>query len=238
MPNVGSQRKMSFTHERPVAQESFITRVLSLRHLHHVPQFNIVELGCAEAYLLSRLALSVRSANVTVTCFEADPTKAVIALGTLKQFSPLAAARVINAPFNASLFPPHSVDLVVSSQVFEHIPTPCETLHAIRQVLRTGGHVFTEVPAQDRDHLTGHAHGVFHVSFFNGSTLNKMMLRSGFDLVAADPNSGSRTRQIHRMGSPNFERYHTDASTIRKTLGLSPQASHAGLRHAEPCVTP
>jgi 2-polyprenyl-3-methyl-5-hydroxy-6-metoxy-1,4-benzoquinol methylase len=199
-----SQRRLSFAHKRPVAQARFISSVLYLRHLHRVPQFNAVELGCADGYLLARLALSIRSPQVTVTCFEADPAKARLAADNLRKHAPNATSRVVNAPFNVSLFTPHSIDLVVSSQVFEHISKPCETLNAIRLGLRDGGHVFTDIPKQDTDHLKQKVHGVFHASFFNGSTFNAMMSQAGFDLVASDSNSNSKTRQIHRMGLPSF----------------------------------
>ena len=190
-----------------MAQARFISSVLYLYHLHRVPQFNVVELGCADGYLLARLALSIRSPQVTITCFEADPVKARLAAGNLRKYAPNATSRVVNASFSASLFPPHSIDLVVSSHVFEHISTPCQTLNEIRLGLRDGGHVFTEVPKQDTDHLKQKARGVFHVSFFNGSTLNAMMSQAGFDLVAADPTANSRTRQIHRMGLPSLAAY-------------------------------
>ena len=187
-----------------MAQARFISSVLYLRHLHRVPQFNAVELGCADGYLLARLALSIRSPQVTVTCFEADPTKAMLAADNLWKHAPNATSRVVNAPFNVSRFTPHSIDLVVSSQVFEHISKPCETLNAIRLGLRDGGHVFTDIPKQDTDHLKQKVHGMFHASFFNGSTFNAMMTQAGFDLVASDSNSNSKTRQIHRMGLPSF----------------------------------
>ena len=51
-----SQRSLSFEHVRPVSQANFISRVLSLGHLWHVRQFNVVEVGCADGYLLARLA--------------------------------------------------------------------------------------------------------------------------------------------------------------------------------------
>jgi len=199
---------------RPASQANFISRVLSLGHLWHVRQFNVVELGCAEGYLLARLAQSIRAAHVSVTCFEADTRKANIARANLQKcVAANATSRVINGQFNASLFSAHSIDLVVSSQVFEHIPKPCDALHGLRSILRDGGHIFTEVPHQERLHLSRQVRGVFHVTFFNGTTLNAMMMRAGFNLVTADPNSGSRTRQIHRFGEPSFELYDTHGLT-------------------------
>ena len=90
---------------------------------------------------------------------------------------------------NSHVFPPAAFEFVVAFDVLEHLPRIGEDLALIRSVLRTGGHFFVSVP--NRESFVAKAMGKYwnmllleHLWYFSPATLERMMARHGFALVA------------------------------------------------------
>jgi SAM-dependent methyltransferase len=87
------------------------------------------------------------------------------------------------------IFPPAAFDFVVAFDVLEHLPRISEDLARIRTVLRTGGHFFITVP--NSESFVARAMGkhwnmllLEHLWYFSPKTLEQMMARYGFALLA------------------------------------------------------
>lgn len=83
-----------------------------------------------------------------------------------------------------------SVDLVICSEVLEHVSIPTQLLLEIRRVLKPGGKCILSVPheAPDRRMRRWRAADFLaernsHITFFNGITLNKLLFRMGFNII-------------------------------------------------------
>jgi SAM-dependent methyltransferase len=97
-------------------------------------------------------------------------------------------AKVAGSP----VFPPDAFDFVVAFDVIEHLPRIGEDLALIRTVLRTGGHFFVTVP--NIESFVAKAMGkhwsmllLEHLWYFSPKTLERMMARYGFALLAIRP---------------------------------------------------
>jgi SAM-dependent methyltransferase len=87
------------------------------------------------------------------------------------------------------IFPPAAFDFVVAFDVLEHLPRISEDLTLIRTVLRTGGQLFVSVP--NCESFVAKAMGkrwnmllLEHLWYFSPKTLERMMARYGFELLA------------------------------------------------------
>ena len=78
-------------------------------------------------------------------------------------------------------------DVIVSSQVFEHLVDPVQTLQSVKQHLRQGGLLLIEVPnllsTQERV-KRGSTMDDSHLFYFTCSSLSGMLKREGFEIVA------------------------------------------------------
>jgi len=87
------------------------------------------------------------------------------------------------------IFPPAAFDFVVAFDVLEHLPRIGEDLALIRTVLRTGGHFFVSVPNSESfvARVMGKHWNMLlleHLWYFSPNTLERMMARYGFTLLA------------------------------------------------------
>jgi len=87
------------------------------------------------------------------------------------------------------MFPPAAFDFVVAFDVLEHLPRIGEDLALIRTVLKTGGYFFLTVP--NTESFVAKAMGkhwnmllLEHLWYFSPKTLEQMMARYGFELLA------------------------------------------------------
>jgi 2-polyprenyl-3-methyl-5-hydroxy-6-metoxy-1,4-benzoquinol methylase len=87
------------------------------------------------------------------------------------------------------IFLPATFDFVVAFDVLEHLPRIGEDLALIRTVLRTGGHFFVSVPNSESfvARVMGKHWNMLlleHLWYFSPNTLERMMARYGFTLLA------------------------------------------------------
>lgn len=82
-------------------------------------------------------------------------------------------------PFAAGRF-----DLVLCTEVLEHVPDPDATLHEIRRVLGPRGTLALTTP------LTWGVHAAQDFHRWTGTGLERLLRRSGFDIVALEPRGG------------------------------------------------
>lgn len=102
----------------------------------------------------------------------------------------------------------HTVDMVVCSEVLEHVTIPTQLLTEVRRVIKKGSFVILSVPNESTLRLnrrTKIAHlpaGDTHINFFTPETLEKLVFRVGFEVVdirtILPPNSslGALSRNI------------------------------------------
>lgn len=73
-------------------------------------------------------------------------------------------------------------DLIVCSQVIEHLADPLGVLAALRNHLRTGGVLFVDVPMEIWGRPPIHAEPVTHVNFFTPASLSRLLIEAGFQV--------------------------------------------------------
>jgi ubiquinone/menaquinone biosynthesis C-methylase UbiE len=110
-----------------------------------------------------------------------------------------------------------SIDLVVLSEVLEHVFIPTQVLMEIRRVLRNDGKCIISVPNEATSnqlnpwrkskHLPA---GDSHVTFYSVDTLRKILFRTGFDII--------EYRHLYMPIRP-APSLHFIASLIRRVLG-------------------
>ena len=102
-------------------------------------------------------------------------------------------------------------DLIVCSQVLEHVSFPAETLREIRRSMRQDTLLYIEVPYEeilrtsvgDRNVHTRKRHWHEHVNFFTEESLRRLLSRCGLDIVSSHllllpdaPPNGSHLFQV------------------------------------------
>lgn len=146
---------------------------------------SICDLGCGNGYLARRLA----QLNYHVTGVDASPTGIEV-----------ARAHCENASFMHSLFGPGLVetlagtdfDLIVSSDVIEHLYRPSDLLEVAASLLQPGGHLIVGTPyhgylknlalslsGRMDAHYTALWNGG-HIKFFSVKTLAELIRGHGF----------------------------------------------------------
>lgn len=98
------------------------------------PSFSLLDVGCGSGQLLS----DAQSVGIEVQGLELSEHGA-------------AAARARGVPcvcgeLKRGIFPENSFDVVRLAHVLEHVPSPLETVRAIREILRPGGALVVMVP--------------------------------------------------------------------------------------------
>ena len=169
------QSKLSSTSARPVEQSKFISA-----NVPNVSNMSIHEFGCAAAHLLIKLR------NIYKPAYTICNDNA--------HYANRDTAIIFNQEMSFDSVLTNSVDLFVSSHVVEHV-SPDDWFPHLRRIVKPGGFVFTEVPNQRNDHFRKIVRGKYHVAFYNGTTFDATMRRSGFVGIAS---SFKDTRWIHQ----------------------------------------
>lgn len=85
-----------------------------------------------------------------------------------------------------------SFDLAILNHVLEHVPSPAATMGELRRVLKRGGYLCGEVPtpACVEQWIFGEYWGSLdlprHISFFERSTLSRLLVEAGFEIIAIE----------------------------------------------------
>ena len=124
-------------------------------------RLDILEIGCLEGRLLAALrnqGHSVHGSDVNVE---------VAGVGRS-----LLNLDIQLGDFLECTYVPESLDLVVSFHSFEHMLEPLVCLEKVETLLRPGGHVLLELPANDSEY-----ENLQHLHFFTSSSVNTMFDR-------------------------------------------------------------
>lgn len=93
--------------------------------------------------------------------------------------------KVINAFFD-STFCRAGYSAFISTQVFEHLDYPVETLKMAGQILRGGGTGYIEVPNGQRIYNNSNFYNVYceHINYYTPSSLAKMAYAAGLEIIS------------------------------------------------------
>lgn len=149
----------------------------------------ICDLGCGNGYLASRIA----SLGCHVTAIDASETGIDIAERHYASKSVSFLRAEFGAQLKAILQESNGFDVVVSSDVIEHLYRPSLLVEAAADLLRPGGHLIVGTPYHGYiknlaisvlDKWDAH-HGVHwdggHIKFFSLRTLGNLLTRHGFE---------------------------------------------------------
>ena len=121
-----------------------------------------------------------------------------------------AAARSVANIFIGSVkeqnFPDGFFDVVSASQVFEHLPAPTKDLEGIRQIIRSGGIFYANVPnyrclsillGRDDFELNDPPQ---HINYFTPASLRTLVERTGFQVLQTSTYGGVKWENL--IGRP------------------------------------
>ena len=143
---------------------------------------SICDLGCGNGHISGRLA----ALGYEVTGVDASASGIQIARRTFP------GVQFVNALIDRNL-KPGNFDLVISSDVIEHLYRPSDLLEATVSQLKPGGHVLLGTPYHGylknlvlaatgkMDAHFSALHDGGHIKFFSVNTLSKLMRSHGFD---------------------------------------------------------
>lgn len=143
---------------------------------------SICDLGCGNGHISGRLA----NAGFEVTGVDASPSGIAIARRAYPNVEFVEA--LIDRQLNLGQF-----DLVVSSDVIEHMYRPSDLLEAARELLKPGGQILLGTPyhgylknlvlaaSGKMDAHFSALHDGGHIKFFSVRSLSQLMRRHGFE---------------------------------------------------------
>lgn len=144
---------------------------------------SICDLGCGNGHIAGRLA----SAGYEVTGIDASRSGIRIAQNAYPK------VKFVEALINRELTGFNSFDLVISSDVIEHLYRPSDLLEAAFSILKPGGHLLLGTPYHGylknlalaitgrMDSHFGVLHDGGHIKFFSMKTLSHLMTEHSFE---------------------------------------------------------
>lgn len=146
-------------------------------------QSAVLEIGCAEGYLLERLGNRVP--GITRAAIEPSARYAQSARERLPD------ARITEDMLHECSERIGSFDLVVMRHVLEHLSQPMADLVLVRRLLRTSGAVYIEVPDAARiPPAVCHYFHHEHLTYFSRETLVALLARAGLGVLAVEAYAG------------------------------------------------
>ena len=173
----------SFVTRRANAQLKFIQSHLPAQ----IECAHIVEVGGGWGALSSALMGAGSPFSHNVVCYELDShaVEFMKSRGICARKGSLEAAPLAEVAES-------SVDLIVSSMMLEHLPSPRDALQAWGRRLKAGGHIFVEVPLENPVPTwwgtdPSEPYWVGHVTFFARGHVDALLDSAGFDVIASLP---------------------------------------------------
>lgn len=135
-----------------------------IRSLLREQRGKVLEIGCGHGELLQKLKTD--GMEVYGTDFDEARVRFLTGKGVCCYLCDAAKAPV----------PDHSMDVVICSEILEHVPDPMRVIMEIRRVLKKDGRVYCSVPYME--YCDCHE----HVRFFSESDLWTLFMRAGFGI--------------------------------------------------------
>lgn len=183
---IGNERKeYGWVSANRTAANGYVLPAI-LRLLPHDRQLNILDAGCGNGYIAGKLA----ELGHHVIGIDAAPDGIAIAQATHKniRFEICSVYDDLTGIVN-------NVDLVISSEVIEHLYDPKTFLMNMHAVIRPGGHIILTTPYHgyiknllislfnmwDKHHTVDWEGG--HIKFFSEKSLSNQLRMCGFDKI-------------------------------------------------------
>lgn len=142
----------------------------------------ILDVGCASGWFLSEI--SKKRSNLS--CFGIDPYKKAIDFGS-KKYKSLCLQ---NADAHNLPFPDNYFDLIICTEVLEHVENPITILSEIKRVLKKNGQAIIEMDTGNKlfqtvwkiwtKHFVGKVWKGAHLQHFTYIKLKNMIKKNGF----------------------------------------------------------
>ena len=158
--------------------ERFVTLVAKIEGIR-----SICDLGCGNGHIAGRLA----SLGYDVTGIDASHSGIRIAASTYPNVN------FNEAHIDPNLPAPEKFDLVISSDVIEHLYRPSDLLEAANSLLKPGGHILLGTPyhgylknlalavaGRMESHFSA-LHDGGHIKFFSVKTLSQLLITHSFE---------------------------------------------------------
>ena len=159
----------------------YAKRILNLRQNR---RGKLLEIGCGSGdFLLEAAALGFEVAGIETS-----------AEATATANARLGSSLVQRGEVENINFPEAEFDVIVFSDVIEHVPDPCTFLQSVNHWLRPGGLVFLVTPSTDSwsRMLMGRRwmeYKIEHLFYFNRKSLKRLLTQSGFSGIQFYPNA-------------------------------------------------
>jgi len=176
------------TDWRPTQQAA---QILAVPALAQKSGLTVMEMGCAAGYMLYNLR-QLASNGGKLVCYEPSANyqvKLADTLNSAKRMDGSLTTEMHNGFFTGVGVADASVDLFLSSHVFEHLTDPCPWFATMHRILKPGGMVFTEIPVEysapntTLGMTTQYERGLFHMMWLNQASWDKMVSNAGFEQV-------------------------------------------------------
>jgi 2-polyprenyl-3-methyl-5-hydroxy-6-metoxy-1,4-benzoquinol methylase len=125
----------------------------------------LIDVGCGTGHLLAEVLSRVPEAEAVGVDYAAN------AIAQLAEVAP--AARGVHASLFDLHEEPHAYDLVLCTEVLEHVERPEEALEVLVRLCAPGGHVVATVPDGEQDSYEG------HVSFWSEAEFARFLSAAG-----------------------------------------------------------
>jgi SAM-dependent methyltransferase len=157
------------------ARLKFVREVVRSIRAEHA---SVADLGCGSGVILSEI-LTMKPRWIGHGLDISD--EAVGYARKLAEHKQVAARASFSAGNVTSLpYPDESLDLVVASEIIEHMPEPLKVVGEVRRVLRSGGKLILTMPVES--HTPGHIH-----TLSSGEDLRAICERVGFRVRRLEP---------------------------------------------------
>jgi ubiquinone/menaquinone biosynthesis C-methylase UbiE len=156
------------------------------------PQQKILDIGCGDGVLLSLIS------NGSLYGVDLDQTSLDFASTKVK-------AKLIQAPATKLPFKDNFFDIVLATEIIEHLTQPEKLIQEAKRVLKAGGRIILTTPVQQPGKLTDQ----LHVREFSSVEL-KELLQPYFHQITISQSHPLWLKKIYTFTLLKFGRFHLD----------------------------
>jgi SAM-dependent methyltransferase len=169
------------THFTYALQPSAAARLKFVRQVvqsMRAEQSNVADLGCGSGVILSEILMlkrGWRGHGLDISQESIKYARKLAAHKGVKERASFQTGDIMTLPYADE-----SLDLVVASEIIEHMPEPLKVISEIRRTLRVGGKLVLTMPVES--HTPAHIHALN-----SGEDLRALCERSGFRVRRLEP---------------------------------------------------